>query len=186
MPRHDPVSQALSLLDGRTQPTLEALVRAIREVNPTARGLSSGEQAKRYSLKTRLQESLIRTFGDELTVEQHDDDFVLLRHRETGKDACHARVAGLDDEARRWVRWQLDLAAEGESEQASAVPVTAGEPRPASPLHAIERGRLACHQHTRGASSPQRRCPPWMASRCSRGTRDQIGSADSRSHRSAA
>ena len=42
-------------LDPRARPTVEDLFALVHQVNPTDRGLSQKETAKRYALKSRLR-----------------------------------------------------------------------------------------------------------------------------------
>ena len=108
MARRSLVDQATTLL-ASAHPSFEELVRAIHAINPTARGLTAARQAHRYALKAKLQSVLVERFGERLDVIEEADDLVALRVIGTGDDACHAQVSALDEEARRWVRWQLDV-----------------------------------------------------------------------------
>ncbi len=109
------------VLSGRIVPEVLELVRMIRRVNPTDRGLHPNEEERRYGQKTALQGTLISHFQDQLEVVAEDDDLVLLRHKPSGEDACHAKISGLEHGARRWVRFKLD------EQQSPLVPLTAGD-----------------------------------------------------------
>ncbi len=117
-----PLPDADDVLAGRADAGLEQLFELIHQVNPTSRRLPEKEQARRYAQKSRLQSLLIRRFGDEhLAVEATGhENLIVLNHRSGARHACHSVISELDDDARAWVRLQLDLA---------AVPV-AGEPEP--------------------------------------------------------
>ncbi len=110
VPRHRIEREAADLLEGRAPPDLKRLASLIRDVNPTGRDLSPLETRARYTLKSRLQSLLIRTYRDELRVvpDARGEHTVSLAHRFHPIDACHAVVADLDDDARAWVRWRLD------------------------------------------------------------------------------
>jgi hypothetical protein len=97
----------------RVKPGATELIELIRRENPTGRALSAREAEARYARKARLQSLLVRRFQDELTVVPEADHpgTVSLRHR--GRDACHAVIAALDEDARAWVQLQLDLGVEG-------------------------------------------------------------------------
>lgn len=100
------------VLAGHAMPTPRELIDLIHEVNPTGRGLDPREAARRYALKTRLQSLLVERFAEELEVVPDDQaGVVLLRHKYLGLAASHAMIADLEDDARAWVRMQLDLGA---------------------------------------------------------------------------
>jgi tetratricopeptide (TPR) repeat protein len=88
------------------------LMGLIHQVNPTGRDLPAGETARRYDLKNRLQGLLIRRFASELVVmaDTRDEPVVSIHRRHFPDDATHAVVSDLDDDARSWVRRELDLA----------------------------------------------------------------------------
>jgi hypothetical protein len=109
--------------------SIEELFREIHRANPTDRGLAPGDQDHRYARKSALQSELIRRFGEHLEVQPEGEDLVALRHRLSGRDAAHARISALDEEARSWVRWQLDAWEEARPE--APVPVAStGEEDP--------------------------------------------------------
>ncbi len=91
---------------------VEDLLRVIHEVNPTGHELPAPVAKRRYALKAQLQNLLVRDYKNELMVEVVPDQegVVGLRYRPQDRDACHAVVAELDDDARSWVRLTLDLA----------------------------------------------------------------------------
>jgi len=93
-----------AVLEGRIAPSLEHLVRLIRQVNPSGRALSPQQTSAAYARKSALQSLLIARFGDRFTAAPDGDGIVLLRHKTSGRDACHARVQDLDDAARLWIR----------------------------------------------------------------------------------
>ncbi|MCI0672625.1 MAG: hypothetical protein L0Y64_19440, partial [Myxococcaceae bacterium] len=121
----NPEAAAEAVLRNPGRTTAHELVHLIHEVNPSGRELSPAAETRRYALKSRLQSLLIRRFRGELEVERvvGQDDVVGLRHRPTARDACHAAIDALDDEARAWVRLLLDLRASGAGESdVAAVP----------------------------------------------------------------
>ena len=77
------------------------LIQLIHEVNPSGRELLPAEEQRRYRLKSQLQSLLIRRFREHLNVERLDAiDVVGLRYRPHDRDACHAVVSELDEDAR--------------------------------------------------------------------------------------
>jgi len=88
------------------------LVKLIHEVNPTGLEMEPAAERRRYALKSRLQSLLIRTFSDDVAVlpVPEQEDVVALHYRPHHRDACHAVVSELDDDARSLVRLKLDLA----------------------------------------------------------------------------
>ena len=110
------------------------LVKLIHEINPTDLGLPPAAERRRYALKSRLQSLLIRQFPDEIVVSPMpaQEGVVALHYRPHDRDACHAVVSDLDDDARSFVRLQLDLAAEGVTRSgAPAKEAQKGRPRSA-------------------------------------------------------
>ncbi|MDC3958072.1 hypothetical protein [Polyangium jinanense] len=101
------------VIAGRVRPEARELVALIRDVNPTGLGLDRRETARRYALKSRLQSVLVTHFRDgiEIRPEPGEPGVVLLHHRPSGLDACHAVVAELDDDARSFVQRVIDTAA---------------------------------------------------------------------------
>ncbi len=91
------------------------LVKLIHEINPTDLGLPPAAERQRYVLKSRLQSLLIQQFPDEIVVSPMpaQEGVVALHYRPHDRDACHAIVSDLEDDARSFVRLQLDLAADG-------------------------------------------------------------------------
>lgn len=133
------------VLEGRTRPSVLELFELIHAINPTSRASEpkrSPEVERAYELKARLQSLLVRKFGDELRVTAERDGTIGIAHRYSSRDGCHAQLDALDEEARAWVRWQLDTA---EGSQAAGLPAITA--LPSSPLDdptdALERGRQA-------------------------------------------
>lgn len=122
-----PLLDPEDVLSGRARVGASTLAALIRQVNPTGLDLPAPEMAKRYRQKSRLQSLLIRRFPDEIAVrvEPEQPNLVLLVHRPSGAEACHALLDTLDEDARSWVQRRLDL---GETEAASA-PGSAAAPR---------------------------------------------------------
>ncbi|MDC0743706.1 hypothetical protein [Polyangium mundeleinium] len=116
------------VLTGRSRPEARDLVTLIREVNPTDRGLDRRETARRYALKNRLQSMLVTRFREaiEIRPEPGQPGVVLLHHRPSGLDACHAVIAELDDDARSFVQHVVDTAA-------SPAPLAPEAPRKTTP-----------------------------------------------------
>ena len=109
--RH-PELEAEAVLGRRGAISAERLVQLIHEVNPTSRSLDREQAARRYRLKAELQSLLVERFSDELDVEPEKvPGMVGLRHRFVGADACHAVIDELSEQARSWVRRELDLRA---------------------------------------------------------------------------
>src|SRR3990172_6479052 len=106
--------RAEALLRRGTRVRAPELVKLIHEVNPTDLGLPPAVERRRYALKSRLQSLLLREFPDEIVVApvSGQDGVVALHYRPHDRDACHAVVSELEDDARSFVRLQLDLAAE--------------------------------------------------------------------------
>ncbi|MGC4114108.1 MAG: hypothetical protein QM765_05670 [Myxococcales bacterium] len=100
---------AESILRGRVEAEPRQLLDVIHAVNPTGHGLDTAETQRRYALKSRLQSLLVRRFRDDLVIEPEADGIVGLRLRSVAGDACHARLCDLEDDARAWLRLQLDL-----------------------------------------------------------------------------
>ncbi len=121
MSRRPTLPEPDELLAGRVRATVEQLFALIHDVNPTDRGLSPRQQAEHYALKARLQSLLVRRHPELLEVHRDavDERVVTLRHRGSGRDACHAVVAALDEDARRWVEAELLP-----SEQTTVAPLT--------------------------------------------------------------
>jgi hypothetical protein len=116
------------VLSGRVKVGAADLLALIHQVNPTGRALGARQAEARYAQKARLQSLLVRRFGDDFDVvpDPEREGTVSLRHRGHGRDACHAVVDALDEDARAWVRLQLDLGPPSTSE---AAPVPAPRAR---------------------------------------------------------
>ncbi len=102
-----PLPSVDEVLSGRKRPSIEDLFRLVHAVNPTDRGLAPEAEWRAYAQKSALQSLLIRLHGEVLTLTPGPDpDVVGLRHVHGDRDACHALVPELDDDARAWVRQQ--------------------------------------------------------------------------------
>ena len=128
------------VLTGKVSLDAAELIDLIHRVNPTDLGLPPAEQAARYRTKSALQSLLIRQAGEFLeAVPEGDEGVVSLRHRFTERDAAHAVVAELDDDARSWIRAQLDGVGLGVE---LGPPAVTGSTR-ASPADALSAGMRA-------------------------------------------
>lgn len=94
---------------GATVP-IEQLIRLIHAVNPSTRSLRASDVSRRYSLKAQLQSLLIRNFPEQIQVVRTGTPGVVsLLHGYVGLDACHAVIDELEEDARAWVTYQLDV-----------------------------------------------------------------------------
>jgi len=126
----------VDVVAGRADAGVGDLLHLIHEVNPTGRELPSEEEARLYGLKAGLQSLLLRRFGEQIVVraESADARVVSLAHRSAPFDACHAVVSELDEDARSWVRRQLDEGPGGQPEEpgprlhAGRMPAATGGP----------------------------------------------------------
>jgi O-antigen/teichoic acid export membrane protein/tetratricopeptide (TPR) repeat protein len=115
--RRRPAPRAALDLDeviaGRVKPTVDDLFDLIHHINPTGHDLATRESKLRYAQKARLQSLLIQRFPEQLLVlpDPAHEGMVALRHKDQERDACHAVIATLDDDARAWIRLQVDLGA---------------------------------------------------------------------------
>ncbi|HWN70778.1 MAG TPA: hypothetical protein VNM90_24220 [Haliangium sp.] len=114
--------QPEEVLAGKVELGARELAELIQRVNPTDRALPAAEAARRYRLKNQLQSLLVRRFTGEVEVSADRDGMALLAHRGSGKSACHAVLAELDEDARSWVQRRLDEAAAPEPAEAPASP----------------------------------------------------------------
>lgn len=124
--------EAQDVVAGRSRPSVRELFDLIHAINPTARVDERGrgaQTARDYQLKARLQSLLVRRHGDELRVRLEDDGTIAIAHRYSNRDACHAQLDTLDDDARAWVRWQLDTSEEapGSSTHGARAPAMRSE-----------------------------------------------------------
>ncbi len=143
-----PELEAEAVLGRREAISAERLVQLIHEVNPTSRDLDREQAIRRYRLKSELQSLLVERFSDELEVEPEKvPGMVGLRHRFVGADACHARIDELSEQARSWVRRELDLRATTEpaSRQANLTPAVAARENPSSDR--VQSGRTALAEY---------------------------------------
>ncbi len=148
MPRRPTLPAPADVVSGRARVTIEQLFALIHDVNPTDKGLSPRAQSEAYALKSRLQSLLIRQHADFLVVERHasDERVVSIQHRTAGRDACHAVVPSLDDDARRWVETELGLAERRArtAEKPGAAPTAGPKTRGSTPSNdPITAGRAA-------------------------------------------
>ncbi|NUP11959.1 MAG: hypothetical protein HOW73_38420 [Polyangiaceae bacterium] len=99
------------VLAGRACPDAATLMRLIHDQNPTGKGYSPKESARRYRIKAALQTLLIERFADDLVIVKagSDEDIVSIDHRHLDCDACHAVVLELGENARSIVRLALDI-----------------------------------------------------------------------------
>jgi hypothetical protein len=136
------------VIAGRYRASLHELFDLIHAVNPTGRaddGASARATARDYQLKARLQSLLVRDHRDELRVTAEPDGSIGIAHRYSNRDACHARLDSLDDDARAWIRWQLDTAdAAPQVPPSSHAPARRADPEPDDPL---ARGRRALAEY---------------------------------------
>lgn len=118
------------VLSGRGPADPGLLMDLIHQVNPTGLELPSAETERRYAQKAQLQGLLIRRFAADLRIapEPGRDGFVRIDCRKSGRNACHARILSLDEEARAIVRRCLDEASLVEVQEESA-PVGPSAPR---------------------------------------------------------
>ncbi len=152
-PRVTLEDEARSLLRRRERPPLDRLVALIHEVNPTGRDLTPPEVHARYALKSSLQSLLVRHFHADLGVDPDPtaEGFALLRHALLDLDACHARVASLDEDARTLVEGLLaersvpSRDASRAVKRATAAPsaATSAEPNGDTPSSLVSLGREA-------------------------------------------
>ncbi len=124
-----------AVLEGRASADLETLVTLIHRANPTGRGQPAEVERRRYARKSALQSLLIRDFGEHLRVEAEAEGVVLLRLL-SGRDAAHAVLDALDEDARAWLRYQLDTV---DAPRASPTPTEAAM----APGDALSRGHEA-------------------------------------------
>lgn len=133
---------AEAVLTGKVRASIEELFHLIHDVNPTGWQLTSEEETRRYGVKSALQSFLIEHHADHLVVEPTPNDprLVTLRHHHNRRDACHAKLDALTPEARSWIRWQLDVAAQVEEPNTrfqavdrTSPPEDSEEPAPAPP-----------------------------------------------------
>jgi hypothetical protein len=112
--------QPEDVLAGKVEIGARELAELIQRVNPTDRDLRAAEAARRYRLKNQLQSLLVRRFAGEVEVRAEREGVALLAHRGSGRSACHAVLAELDEDARSWVQRRLDEAAAPEPAPAPA------------------------------------------------------------------
>jgi len=102
--------QPQDVLSGRISLGVFQLIELIHRINPTDRDMTSAGQKQRYQIKSQLQSRLIQLFGAELEVvaDGQGEGVVSIRHRSGAKDACHAVLDQLTEDARAWVNRRLD------------------------------------------------------------------------------
>lgn len=128
------LEKASDVLAGRLRPSVVELFELIHAINPTGRKAEprrSSQTMREYEIKARLQSLLVRSYGDELRVEAQEDGTIAIAHRYSNRDGCHAQLDTLDDDARAWVRWQLDMntASPDDSHAVAASPAPRGRVR---------------------------------------------------------
>ena len=99
------------VLTGKIPVTPRDLVLMIHRINPTNEAVGFKDASERYRLKSELQSLLIRRFGEQLIVEQQDEnqpELIGIRLRHFDEDACHAVIHELDEDARSWVQRLID------------------------------------------------------------------------------
>jgi len=143
------LDHADAILTGRVAVDVAQLMGAIHAVNPTGRGLPAAERQRRYAFKNRLQGLLIERFADELSVapDPADPRVVTLARRQFPGDRTHAMVDDLEDDARSWVRFQLDAARSAEihggadavAGDPTATPAAPSRPRVPAPSGPLDR-----------------------------------------------
>ncbi len=158
------------MLSGREHADLPRLILLIHQINPTGRGRDPDTEARHYRLKAALQSLLIARFGAELEVEETAPDTVVLRRRLDGRDAAHARVDELDEEARLWVRRHLDPVVEVPASRPATATTPHPEPASSPPGDLYEQGRAA---HAEWDHDRATAC--WRA--CLRARPDHLGAA---------
>jgi hypothetical protein len=126
--------QPEDVLAGKAEIGARDLAELIQRVNPTDRDLPAAEVARRYRLKNQLQSLLVRRFAGEVEVRADREGVALLAHRGSGKSACHAMLAELDEDARSWVQRRLDEAAAPEPAMAPADPPARTPVKPMGPV----------------------------------------------------
>ncbi len=111
-------------------PNAPDLILLIHEVNPSGRELNGEVERRRYRLKSRLQSLLISRFREQVEVVPVPEsrDVVSLRYRPQNRDACHAVVEELEEQARAYVRLALDLRAEVPASTHDAQPTASSAP----------------------------------------------------------
>ncbi|MDZ7832093.1 MAG: hypothetical protein U5L07_10115 [Desulfobacterales bacterium] len=121
------------VLANRVSVSIHDLADLIHQVNPTGETLAAAESRERYQLKTRLQSYLVRCFPDHLEVIQPDPrnpDLVSFYILYSGRDACHALISELEEDARSWALRYIDeddgAPAANESGKIAVVPEAPG------------------------------------------------------------
>lgn len=122
---------AEAVLSGRARARIEDVFALIHTVNPTDRAVAPGEAARRYALKARLQSWLIRHHAEVLTLTVEANGTVAIAHAHGTRDACHAPLAALDDDARRVVEERQIL---GAPRQRPVPAAASAKTRPAPPV----------------------------------------------------
>lgn len=142
-----------AVVAGKVRAKIEQLFALVHEVNPTDRMLPPRDRAARYALKSRLQSLLIRHHAEVLAVRRSEDGIVSIHHRHADRDAAHAVVAELDDDARRWVETQLAL---GGMPQVTGAALPSSQPPPPTPKgDALALGKAALEVYDYDAARMQ-------------------------------
>ena len=123
------------------------LVAAIHSVNPTGLNLPVHIERRRYLLKSKLQSRLILDFFAELAIElvPKEPSVIGLRYRPQDRDACHAVLAELSEEARSKVQFHLDTTERNSEPFSSGFNSRGG--RPARRTSLLEEGREALAEY---------------------------------------
>ena len=111
-----PEDQAEALLRSKGRVRAPELVELIYKVNPTGLDLPQAVLQRRYALKSKLQSLLLHQFADDIVIVrvESEEGVVGLHYRPQNRDACHAVVAELDEDARSLVHLRLDTGKLGE------------------------------------------------------------------------
>ncbi len=136
----DALDAARAALEGRTAPALADLFNLIHDVNPTGRAMPASVRTERYRLKQLLQSLLIRQYPQELRIQLDGATgrIIAIGHRSRRIDACHAVVDDLDEDARSWVRFELDTRGGADREALPPVMAIASSPAAASGTVTVE------------------------------------------------
>ena len=100
------------VLSNQVSVDIDELIQLIHRVNPTGRTFGTSEEKTRYHLKSALQSYLIRYYPKHVKVIQpspkENPDLVSFRLSPFNRDACHALISELDEDARSWTLRYID------------------------------------------------------------------------------